>query len=393
MSIYALPNNSQAWQNALNQVTHLLPAQTNTKSLAQLPIFAMVVVVKDSAISDPSMTIDEMVQAWLDTQVGWQIKIVRDDEVAKAHAHKIETDEELTEVSVHRYLLLPTSDKEMTPQKRDAAAHIIDEQLTAYLKKHLKPVCCPLQVDEHGQVTNFDAVRGKRVCVDVHLLSITQLLELPKLVCFDMDSTLIEQEVIVELAKMCGVSDKVEHITERAMRGEIEFGQSFAERVALLKGVNVSVIDEIIAHHITFQKGAFTLIKALKAHGCHTVLISGGFLPFAKHVATTLGMDAYYANPLLTEGDSLSGQIDMNIIDGNKKAHIVKTLARKLGLDMSQVVCVGDGANDVPMMDISNIGVAYHAKPIVQARADVAVNITGLEGVLYAIGQRFDKIS
>lgn len=192
---------------------------------------------------------------------------------------------------------------------------------------------------------------------------------------------------------MCGVSDEVAHITERAMRGEIDFAQSFAQRVALLKGVSVDVIDDIIANHITFQKGAFALIKALKAHGCHVILVSGGFVPFANHVATTLGMDEFYANPLLTDGESLLGEIDINIIDGKQKANIVKSVARRLGLDMSQVVCVGDGANDLPMMDISNIGVAYHAKPIVQARADTAVNITGLEGVLYAIGQRFDKVA
>lgn len=392
MNTYALPNNSQAWQNALDKVSYLLPSNTNHKALAQLPIFAMVVVVKKSAIKDQSITVDEMVQAWVDSQIGWQVKIVYDDETAKANAHRIETDEILSDVLVHRYLLLPTSDKEMTPQKRDAVAHIIDEQLTIYIKKHLKPTCS-LQVDENGQVADLNAIKEQRTCVDVHLLAISQLLNPQKLVCFDMDSTLIEQEVIVELAKKCGISDEVHRITERAMRGEIDFGQSFAQRVALLEGVSASVIDEIIANHITFQKGAFTLIKALKAHGCHIVLISGGFIPFAKYVADTLGIDEYHANPLLIENDHLSGQIDDDIVDGNKKAKIVKLTAQRLGIDMSQVVCVGDGANDLPMMNISNIGVAYHAKPIVQARADTAVNITGLEGVLYAMGQRFDKVA
>ncbi|WP_066800805.1 phosphoserine phosphatase SerB [Moraxella oblonga] len=389
-NVYALPNNSQAWQNALDQVAHLLPANADGKILMQLPIFAVVVVVNNQA-KEAHFSVDEAVQAWVDTQIGWQIKIVYDDEVAKANAHKIETDETMSDVSVHRYLLLPTDNKEMTSQRRDAVAHIIDEQLTVYLKKQIKPACSSFGVDEHGQIIE-DLPKEKRTCVDVHLLSIAQLLQTPKLVCFDMDSTLIEQEVIVELAKMCGVSDEVAHITERAMRGEIDFAQSFAQRVALLKGVSVDVVDDIIANHITFQKGAFTLIQALKAHGCHTVLVSGGFVPFAKYVATTLGIDEYYANPLLTDGDSLLGEIDTNIIDGKQKAIIVKSVARKLGLDMGQVVCVGDGANDLPMMDISNIGVAYHAKPIVQARADVAVNITGLEGVLYAMGQRFDKV-
>lgn len=390
--VYTLPNNSQAWKNALDEVWHLIPKNADAKLLTQLPIFAVVVVVNNK-VKEPDFSVDEAVQAWVDSQHNWQIKIVHDDEIAKKNAHHISSDEVLSDVSVHRYLLLPTDDKEMTLQKRDAVAHIIDEQLTVYLKKQLKPACHSFQIDENGRVVESDMPPEKRTCVDVHLLSIGQLLTPPKLVCFDMDSTLIEQEVIVELAKKCGIFDQVHQITERAMRGEIEFGQSFAERVALLKGVSVNVIDDIINHDITFQPGAFALIKALKAHGCHMILVSGGFVPFAKYVATTLGIDEYYANPLLIENDCLSGKIDTNIIDGKQKANIVKSVARKLGLDMSQVVCVGDGANDLPMMDISNIGVAYHAKPIVQARADVAVNITGLEGVLYAIGWRFDKVS
>lgn len=391
MNSYALPNNSQAWQNTLDKFLPLLPSDTTSKSLSQLPIFAVVVVADRAVVGEQGICIDTLVQEWTASQMNWQINLVSDDEQAIANAHTISTHETLADVVVHRYLLLPIDAKEMTPQKRDAVAHIIDEQLTAHLKKHLKPACRPLQIDDAGQIVDFGV--DKTTCVDVHLLSIGQLLETPKLVCFDMDSTLIEQEVIVELAKMCGVSDKVEAITERAMRGEIDFGQSFAERVALLEGVSVDVVDEIIAKHISFQNGAFAVIKALKAHDCHTVLISGGFVPFAEHVAKTLGIDEFYANNLIAYDGKLAGLIDEHIIDGNQKAKIVKTVAHRLGLQLSQVVCVGDGANDLPMMDISNIGVAYRAKPIVQARADVAVNITGLEGVLYALGQKFNKVN
>ena len=206
-----------------------------------------------------------------------------------------------------------------------------------------------------------------------------------------MDSTLIEQEVIVELAKMAGVADKVEKITESAMHGEMDFNESFAKRVALLEGVDILVIDEIIKERISFCQGAYATIKALKHKGCRTVLISGGFTPFAKYVAQSLGMDEYHANPLLCADGKLTGKVDKHIIDGKAKARIVARIADAMAIDMEEVVCVGDGANDLPMMAISDIGVAYKAKPIVRVKADAAVNITGLEGVLYALGHRFDK--
>ena len=176
------------------------------------------------------------------------------------------------------------------------------------------------------------------------------------------------------------------------MRGEIEFAQSFAERVALLEGVPDSVVDDIIKKHITFQTGAYAVIRALKAKGCTTVLVSGGFEPFARHVAQMLGMDEYYANPLLVADGKLTGYTSEPILDGRQKAVIVGKVAERLGVPMTDVVCVGDGANDLPMMAISGLGVAFKAKPIVQVKADVAVNITGLEGVLYALGHRFDKV-
>lgn len=281
---------------------------------------------------------------------------------------------ELADVSMARYLILPADDTQMSPAKRDAAARMIDDQLTSFLRKRLEP--------NHGENDH----------VDVHILNVSKVLREHKLVCFDMDSTLIEQEVIVELAKMCGIEDKVSEITERAMRGEIEFAESFAERVALLEGVPDSVVDDIIKKHITFQTGAYAVIRALKAKGCTTVLVSGGFEPFARHVAQMLGMDEYYANPLLVADGKLTGYASEPILDGRQKAMIVGKVAERLGVPMTDVVCVGDGANDLPMMAISGLGVAFKAKPIVQVKADVAVNITGLEGVLYALGHRFDKV-
>lgn len=398
---YALPKDSKAWADALKNIPQLNSgkiATYNIQALQHLPIFALVIVVDNAVIQTLGITVDSLMQQWIDTQPKWTIATVSDDEQAKSNAHTIVAAGELADVSVFRYILLPTDMANLTPEKRDAAAHIMDEQLTSYLKKHLKlQPTYQFELDEHGQVADFDFDRLGKVArtnhIDVHILSISQVLRKHKLVCFDMDSTLIEQEVIVELAKMCGVEDKVSQITERAMRGEIDFAQSFAQRVALLEDIPESVIDEIIHKQLTLSSGAHATIRALKAMGCTTVLVSGGFEPFAKHISQTLGMDEYYANPLLVSGGKLTGHIDPNIVDGKQKAKIVAKIADRLAIDMEEVVCVGDGANDLPMMAISNIGVAYKAKPIVQAKADAAITMTGLEGVLYALGHRFDKIS
>ena len=161
--------------------------------------------------------------------------------------------------------------------------------------------------------------------------------------------------------------------------------------MALLEDLPLDVVGQIIQKNITFSQGAYALMRALRAKGCKTVLVSGGFEPFAQYVAQTLGMDEYYANPLLSADGKLTGYTDPNILDGKQKAAIVARSAERLGIDMKYVVCVGDGANDLPMMAISGMGIAYKAKPIVQAKADAAINITGLEGVLYALGYRFDK--
>lgn len=395
---YALPKDSKAWQFALNKVAHLLPSNIkpqNAQALQDLPIFAVVVVVDKMAMDTlENTTVDEVMQDWVSTQLKWQIQKVSDDRLAKTQAHQITVDDELASVSVFRYLLLPTDNASMTPEKRDAAAHIIDDQLTVYLKKSLKPKPnYNFQLDGNGQVADFEFGKiGKTHHVDVHILSATQMLRRHKVACFDMDSTLIHQEVIVELAKLHGVEKQVAQITESAMRGEIDFSQSFAQRVALLKDAPESIVQEIIDKHITIQAGAHAVIRALKAEGYFTVLVSGGFMPFAKHVAQTLGIDEYYANHLSIADGKLTGEVDAYILDGKQKACIASRIADRLAINLNEVVCVGDGANDLPMMHSCDIGIAYKAKPIVQAKADAAVNITGLEGVLYALGHRFDKI-
>lgn len=372
---YALPKNSQAWQNALVEVAHLL-TDVHHSMLKDLPIFAITVVVDNSVLSSKTSGIeilDDAMHRYMTTLPKWHLQMVYDDEIAKQSAHKIVAGMALADVTVSRYLLLPNDPAQMTKSKQEAAARIIDEQLTHHLK----------QCFSHENGTD---------AVDVHILNINQVLTLPKLVCFDMDSTLIHQEVIVELARMCGLADKVSEITESAMRGEIDFAESFARRVALLENTPQSVVGEIIQKHITIQSGAFALIRALKAIGATTILVSGGFEPFAQHVAQTLGMDEFYANPLLIADGKLTGLTDTHILDGKQKAVIVERIANHMGISLDEVVCVGDGANDLPMMAISGTGIAYKAKPIVAAKADAAIHITGLEGVLYALGHRFDKV-
>ena len=280
------------------------------------------------------------------------------------------------DVQVFRYLLVPVTDTLMHPAKKTAAAHIIDDQLTTRLRHELME-----------DYKNSQTVIGSEHLdvVDCHILSVGHMLRTHKLACFDMDSTLIEQEVIVELAKTAGIGEQVAAITEAAMRGEMDFDESFAQRVALLKGISTDVLDDICSR-LTLSTGALTTISALKVLGYHTVLVSGGFTYFARYIAEQLGIDEVHANALDIEDGEVTGHVQLPIINGAKKAAIAEHTAERLGIDMSQVVCVGDGANDLPMMALADLGVAFNAKPIVQARADAAVNVTGLEGVLYALG-------
>lgn len=202
---------------------------------------------------------------------------------------------------------------------------------------------------------------------------------------FDMDSTLIEQEVIVELAKHANIGDQVSEITESAMRGEIDFDTSFSERVALLEGLPTDALDEI-QQQLTLSAGARTLIATLKSLGYHTVLVSGGFTYFAERIAQELGIDEVHANDLDIEEGIVTGNVNLPIVNGERKATLVQQVADRMNITPAQVICVGDGANDLPMMALADLGVAYHAKPIVRARADAAINATGLEGVLYVLG-------
>ncbi len=381
---YSLPKDSKAWQQAVDSVASLLPEGTNLHdfdALQSLPVFALIVVLPTHV---SSLDIHQYVQSWVDEQSNWHLVTVAEDadanfvdiEIADIDTTQPFAKRSFIDVQVYRYLLVPVTDTLMHPAKKTAAAHIIDDQLTTRLRHELTEDYKNSQTtigSEHLDV------------VDCHILSVGHMLRTHKLACFDMDSTLIEQEVIVELAKTAGIGEQVAAITEAAMRGEMDFDESFAQRVALLKGISTDVLDDICSR-LTLSTGALTTISALKALGYHTVLVSGGFTYFARYIAEQLGIDEVHANALDIEDGEVTGHVQLPIINGAKKAAIAEHTAERLGIDMSQVVCVGDGANDLPMMALADLGVAFNAKPIVQARADAAVNVTGLEGVLYALG-------
>ena len=207
-----------------------------------------------------------------------------------------------------------------------------------------------------------------------------------RLICFDMDSTLIQTECIDELAECAGVGDKVRAITERAMRGEIDFKESFTERVALLKGLDVSVMQDI-AEHLPITEGVPRLMTVLKRCGYKIAILSGGFTYFGEYLQRKFGIDYVYANELeIGEDGKLTGHYVGDIVDGKRKAELLKLIAQVEKVNLAQTIAVGDGANDLPMITEAGLGIAFHAKPRVQAGARQSINSLGLDGVLYFLG-------
>ena len=207
-----------------------------------------------------------------------------------------------------------------------------------------------------------------------------------RLICFDMDSTLIQTECIDELATRAGVGEQVRAITERAMRGEIDFKESFKERVALLKGLDVSVMKEI-AESMPVTEGVDRLMSVLKRCGYKIAILSGGFTYFGEFLQRHYGIDYVYANELeIDENDKLTGRYVGEIVDGQRKAELLKLIAQVEKVNLAQTIAVGDGANDLPMISEAGLGIAFHAKPRVVANAQQSLNTMGLDGVLYFLG-------
>lgn len=208
-----------------------------------------------------------------------------------------------------------------------------------------------------------------------------------RLICFDMDSTLIQTEVIDELAIRAGVGEQVKAITESAMQGEIDFVESFRQRVQLLKGLDVSVMREI-AEQLPITEGLDRLMRVLQKVGFKTAILSGGFTYFGNYLKDKYGFDYMYANELEVVNGKLTGNYLGDVVDGKRKAELLRLIAQVEKIDLRQTVAVGDGANDLPMLGIAGLGIAFHAKPKVKQNADQSLSTVGIDGILYFLGYK-----
>jgi phosphoserine phosphatase len=208
-----------------------------------------------------------------------------------------------------------------------------------------------------------------------------------RLICFDMDSTLIQTEVIDELAERAGVGEQVKAITEQAMQGEIDFEESFRKRVKLLKGLDVSVMREI-ATQLPITEGLQRLMKVLQKVGFKTAILSGGFTYFGNYLKEQYGFDYMYANELEIVNGKLTGNYVGDVVDGKRKAELLRLIAQVERIDLRQTVAVGDGANDLPMLGIAGLGIAFHAKPKVKQNAEQSLSSVDIDGILYFLGYK-----
>ncbi len=249
-----------------------------------------------------------------------------------------------------------------------------------------------IQFSLRGKPTDRQAMQGKlmhlssEMGIDLSLQHDDMYRRMRRLICFDMDSTLIQTECIDELAERAGVGDQVKAITASAMRGEIDFKESFTRRVALLKGLDQSVMRDI-AEHMPITEGADRLMSVLKKCGYKIAILSGGFTYFGEYLQRKFGIDYVYANELeVDENGKLTGRYVGDVVDGKRKAELLKLIAQVEKVNLAQTIAVGDGANDLPMISTAGLGIAFHAKPRVVANAQQSLNTIGLDGVLYFLG-------
>lgn len=257
-------------------------------------------------------------------------------------------------------------------------------------EQQINPRAC-VQLSVSGTPFNILDMRGKfmeisqRDGIDISFHVDNIYRRNRKLVVFDMDSTLIQAEVIVELAKLAGVGDQVDQITEAAMRGEIDFKESFRQRVALLKGLEEQKLLQL-TEQLPLTDGADLVVKTLKGLGYKIGILSGGFRFVGEYLKDKLGIDYLFANELDIKDGVVTGQVVGEIVDGEMKAELLRKLAEQENIALEQTIAVGDGANDLPMISIAGLGVAFNAKPVVRQKAANAISSVGLDGLLYLIG-------
>lgn len=260
----------------------------------------------------------------------------------------------------------------------------IDQPVTNDVKSCIEFSVQGVPKDRAEMRTNFLKI-ATEFDVDIAIQQDNAFRRNRRLVCFDMDSTLIKAEVIDELAKRAGVGDQVSAITERAMLGQIDFTESFTQRMALLKGLSEEVLEDI-AENLPMMEGAECLIRNLKAYGYKTAILSGGFNYFGRFLQKKLGIDHVYANTLEIENGKLTGRAIHPVVDAKRKAFLLNQIAKEEGLDPQQTIAVGDGANDLLMLSEAGLGIAFRAKPLVRESAKQSLSTHGLDGILYLLG-------
>ncbi|MGP1464731.1 phosphoserine phosphatase SerB [Prevotella koreensis] len=302
----------------------------------------------------------------------------------------------------NRYILTILG-KYLEARKIEAATQVISEQgfnidyirrLTGRpsIRNPRKDARACIEFSLRGNAKDRNAMQAKlmelsnTMEMDFSFQEDTMFRRMRRLICFDMDSTLIQTECIDELAIRAGVGDEVKEITARAMRGEIDFKQSFTERVALLKGLDVNVMKDI-AENLPITEGADRLMSVLKRYGYKIAILSGGFTYFGEYLQKRWGVDYVYANELEIDNEGkLTGRYTGDIVDGQRKRELLRIIAQVEKVNIAQTIAVGDGANDLPMLTESGLGIAFHAKPRVVANAEQSINTIGLDGVLYFLG-------